>query len=757
LNETESVKFRIDDEEELISTGSKPEDRMPAEKRSPRYAEIVRPKSMAVRFWDLTMITLREKAPSNWSKFVNFLSMIKDIAIGGEPQIEIVMARDGLMDFVDFMLGQNSPNAKPGERRPKMGSVYGSPNFGPLLEVVSHLIVRCYTSKFTKDSTEIPTTAAKNVPRYYEISDENIEKFFLHEDFLKIAIINSSDILGEAFAHLSYKNLEVSKAIGKVILKTINTSDYEKIKQCMTVCKPYLYIADEFQRNRVEWILGFSSLSTTNAVRGSLHKFGTTILTQICDEAYSYISPIDLNKNSDALLALLWRYRGRMDFYVINCLNILLEIIVENQFLSEYMFNLDPPTYEYARFTDWFRPYLEKELDKARKNMTYRHSTKKEEQIVKCFCFLEIYEAKLKKYENKLRGLPEEDTKQSTNAAEQSIEEEKKNEKKVGFEDTAYEPSDNPAGPVDRQDDSEGHYREGPVIDHYPQNYILGCTTNIADINREEREGIIVTTQKVFIEYAESQPTLTGNKTLPSYAFYNSRAEAEDYDRKYAIAQMNEFDKEQEQMKKDLLDDETTEETIYDTLAKDDLEEGDNQNRKDTPNITVSRVGEESSAVSQVKVSTKSADPETTGDADSQDPEEPNEPKSDWNLPKKIGDIVITIIVENTTTKGHNFSLRLICDDDLARENIKVSVNEISSYIKPHFYDMWMCIQKVNPDKDWGQFHLEWDAQVTNLEAKQTRMMQGYGNSRDENDDYDAYVNHMYGPAIFHTNFYSIT
>ena len=36
------------------------------------------------------------------------------------------------------------------------------------------------------------------------------------------------------------------------------------------------------------------------------------------------------------------------------------------------MINSDPPTYEFARFTEWFRPYLEKELEKARRNITYR-------------------------------------------------------------------------------------------------------------------------------------------------------------------------------------------------------------------------------------------------------------------------------------------------------------------------------------------------------------------------------------------------
>jgi len=225
LNETETVKICISDEE-LIG-GSKAGE---GEAKELKYVEITRSKSMAVRFWDLTMMALREKAPSSWSKFDHFLTMMRDIITGGDIQVDMVMERGGLIEFVDFMLGQNSPNCKPGERRPKMGSVYGNPNFGPLLEAVSFLILRCHTPTFTEGSQDIPKTAAKGVSKYYELTDENIQNFFLNEEFLKIAILNSCENLGEAFAHLSYKNLEVSKVIGKVILKIINTSDYEKIK-----------------------------------------------------------------------------------------------------------------------------------------------------------------------------------------------------------------------------------------------------------------------------------------------------------------------------------------------------------------------------------------------------------------------------------------------------------------------------------------------------------------------------------------------
>jgi hypothetical protein len=133
LDETETVMIQVE-QEESITTGEA--------LGQPKEVEITRSKSMAVRFWELSMQALREKGPSNWTKFDQFLTMVRDIAIGGEGQICMIMKQDGLIGFVDFMLGQNSPRYKAGEKRTRMGSAYATPNFAPLLEAVSHMILR---------------------------------------------------------------------------------------------------------------------------------------------------------------------------------------------------------------------------------------------------------------------------------------------------------------------------------------------------------------------------------------------------------------------------------------------------------------------------------------------------------------------------------------------------------------------------------------------------------------------------------------
>lgn len=64
-------------------------------------------------------------------------------------------------------------------------------------------------------------------------------------------------------------------------------------------------------------------------------------------------------KDTDCLLHLLWRYQGRMDTYTITALEYLLTIANAEDSLSEYFAQLPPVTYQYARYTDWIRPYLQ--------------------------------------------------------------------------------------------------------------------------------------------------------------------------------------------------------------------------------------------------------------------------------------------------------------------------------------------------------------------------------------------------------------
>lgn len=125
--------------------------------------------------------------------------------------------------------------------------------------------------------------------------------------------------------------------------------------------------------------------------------------------------------------------------------------------------------------------------------------------------------------------------------------------------------------------------------------------------------------------------------------------------------------------------------------------------------------------------------------------EENEKNPSDWNLLKTVGDVVIVASVNNQNNQAYNFRMKFICDDDASRENIKCFVNDIETTLRPFYSDMWMCVHKVFPEKDWGQFHIEWSFEE---KLKQDTMQRNANyNFNMESDMTDAYAM-LYGQNV---------
>lgn len=209
-----------------------------------------------------------------------------------------------------------------------MGSAYGSPNFKDLVEAVSYMIMHCYTPTFSPDSEKKPPQPTKEGYHIcYSLDDNVINDLILHPEFLKIAAKNASDYIGYCFAHLSFNNFLVSKAVAEQLLKQINETDCNKIEACMGFAKPFLSINDDLKLIRAEWILGYSGLNTSNALPFKLNRFGICYATYINQDIYTYQTPLNEKRTynvSQALLQLLWRFVGKMDNYIVFALSSLL-------------------------------------------------------------------------------------------------------------------------------------------------------------------------------------------------------------------------------------------------------------------------------------------------------------------------------------------------------------------------------------------------------------------------------------------------
>ena len=83
-------------------------------------------------------------------------------------------------------------------------------------------------------------------------------------------------------------------------------------------------------------------------------KVGVKVLHSLSDECFAFKSSIIYDSTDDSLLHLLWRYKGRIDTYTVNCLYSLLHLIAQDENVAEYFANLPGPTYCLSRYTDWF-------------------------------------------------------------------------------------------------------------------------------------------------------------------------------------------------------------------------------------------------------------------------------------------------------------------------------------------------------------------------------------------------------------------
>ena len=112
------------------------------------------------------------------------------------------------------------------------------------------------------------------------------------------------------------------------------------------------------------------------------------------DDVYHILSGLDARNHDDALLNMLWRYKGRMDSFTLACLHSLCELLTADEVIAGYFSRLPAPNYCMARYTDWISPYLAQQLTEAAKYAGSGTATK-EEKIAKVQELFAKYEAYL--------------------------------------------------------------------------------------------------------------------------------------------------------------------------------------------------------------------------------------------------------------------------------------------------------------------------------------------------------------------------
>jgi hypothetical protein len=297
--------------------------------------------------------------------------------------IEFLFRNNFFERACDFILGRKSPLLQPGEKRFEMGGSYNQPNFSPVSRIMTQMLT--HTDLMEK----------------YPLSDIG-KKMFLHQDLLKVILgaQGSAKQFGICLASMCKSNRKLSRKVSKVFIKAINGSQPDTLKAYLKALKPFLRLDDEFKLLKLEWIFGFSQIGLRKNYNQEKYKYGLELVDRINEEANTYMTPLSSGANDDSLFSQLLKCKGKQDTSCILCLKEMLSLMSKDDDICRFVYTTTPPTYQYSRFTDWFRIYLENQHTDTERSANYNSFFKnKFESIVKSLGYLEKVEEKMRIFE----------------------------------------------------------------------------------------------------------------------------------------------------------------------------------------------------------------------------------------------------------------------------------------------------------------------------------------------------------------------
>ncbi len=301
----------------------------------------------------------------NWMRFDQYFELLLAIAKGGDDHLKTYMNSRGLIPtLIDFYLGADSPLCEKGERRPTMGNKFRNPTFFPLIDLVCVLAVNGDMS-FVQPQ-DLKTRALFGLPtQILYLLDKDARECLTSRGFLAKTIIegHSTPDFANLMAFLSFESEAFSRKIIKLLLRGINADLTRDLRPQLEIVKRMLRTADSLQRKRIEWLLGIPAVckALPQAIASGEKpyeqiKFGLPLLKSIHDSVHEYSSTLMYKSSHDSLLTLLWNHCKTLEIQPVVCL---LELMHDIPAVSDYVLALPAPNYQYLKYTDWLRPFLQ--------------------------------------------------------------------------------------------------------------------------------------------------------------------------------------------------------------------------------------------------------------------------------------------------------------------------------------------------------------------------------------------------------------
>lgn len=149
-------------------------------------------------------------------------------------------------------------------------------------------------------------------------------------------------------------------------------------------------VKDEFQAQRLEYLLGFGFLMHAKDEAGNII-YGRQLQESRSsqNEVYLVVSNLDARSSANGLVHFLWQRHRRFENSALAVLLHLLKVAAADEAVARYLAQLPAYDYTMARFTDFARPFL---AERHAENEKYQAATgykEKQDQLVKLTSMLD--------------------------------------------------------------------------------------------------------------------------------------------------------------------------------------------------------------------------------------------------------------------------------------------------------------------------------------------------------------------------------
>jgi hypothetical protein len=274
------------------------------------------------------------------------------------------------------------------KKRAVMGSNYAQPPLGNLILCISYIVRQQDFVNLQGKARPQLGYNGQRVQSMYCFNHSGEEIMDLHTDdlymlsqkpFLQRGLKGNYELVEfvRLICHICYGNFTYSRMVAKVVLIGLNKASADETFSYISLVAHLLTIPDQYMAQRMEWLLGIPCMRIEYTKNFDMNqtaplKVGIEILKNPDEEMIEYKTTLYKTPSGikDSYLRLLYQYRKRWAKYVLDALIALLQSCVNDKsnMLYYYLYTLEGPTPQFARYMDWLKPFLLDTIQSAMRN-----------------------------------------------------------------------------------------------------------------------------------------------------------------------------------------------------------------------------------------------------------------------------------------------------------------------------------------------------------------------------------------------------